>query len=457
MNWKVPVLNRKWLAMPLLLLGLSVAGLLAFSRRGPQRIAKQEEVRSVRVIIVQAVDVVPRVIGYGTAEPALLWRAVSEVPGRVKEVHHQLKPGAMVRQGEILLRIDTKEYELAIARIKADMAQVGAQLEELTVKQANDQISLEIEEASLVLAQRDLQRVQRLVEQNAVSKTEVDNQQRAVLAQRQVVQRLRNLIKLVPQQKKSLEAALEVKKANLAQAELDLAKTVIKAPFDCRLGNVKIEPGQFLIANQSLFEAHGTAYTEVETQVPLDRLRTLIDPEHTVPFPISMDAESVQKLLDFQVTVRFYSGDFHAEWEARVVRMREQLDPRTRTIGLVVEVEKPYEKVISGQRPPLVQGMFCEVILLGKARQAQIVIPRSALHDGHVYLVGADNRLRRRKVEVAFAQSKFLCLRNGLQVGETLVVSDPTPAIEGLLTNPVTDERLQQRLWAEATGKESLK
>jgi len=67
-----------------------------------------------------------------------------------------------------------------------------------------------------------------------------------------------------------------VKNAGLAQAKLDLAKTVVKAPFDCRLGEVEIEPGQYLAAGQSLFESHGTALTEVEIQIPLDQLRTLL-------------------------------------------------------------------------------------------------------------------------------------------------------------------------------------
>jgi len=363
----------------------------------------------------------------------------------------------MVKEGEVLLRIDTTEYELAIVQIEADMAQVSAQLAELAVKQANDRASLEIEEESLALAQRDLQRAKRLVGRKAVSQAEVDNQQRNVLTQRQVVQRLQNSLKLVPQQRKSLEATLAVKKASLAQAELNLAKTVIKAPFDCRLGEVEIEPGQFLVAGQSLFEAHGTAYTEVETQIPLDQLRNLLHPDHHFQAPLNMDAEMAKAHLDFDVKVKYRSGDFEAEWEGRVARMRERIEPRTRTIGLVIAVDKPYEQAIPGKRPPLVQGMFCEVELRGAVHRGRIVIPRLALHEGYVYLVDDENRLCRRKVEIAFAQSNFLCLRNGLKEGERLVVSDPTPAIEGILLNPIVDEPLQEVLIAEATGEGDVK
>ena len=327
MKWKLSSTTRKWLIVAPVLLGFAVLALLVFSRAVPDRKPEEEEVRTVRVIRAGAVDVIPRTLGYGTAQPGQVWRAVSEVRGRVSEVHPQLESGAMVKGEKVLFRIDPAEYELAIAQYDADIAQATAQLEELALKEANDRASLEIEDASLVLAERELQRSEKLLPQKATSASEVDQQKRNVLTQRQNVQRLRNSLRLVPEQRKSLEATLAVKKAGLGQAKLDLAKTVVKAPFDCRLGKVEIEPGQYLAAGQSLFEAHGTSLTEVEIQVPLDQLRTLIRPEREFQPPVNMDAKTVQELFDFHVIVRYRSGDFKAEWEGRVVRMREQLDP----------------------------------------------------------------------------------------------------------------------------------
>ncbi|MBN1852850.1 MAG: efflux transporter periplasmic adaptor subunit [Pirellulales bacterium] len=457
MRWKLTSTVRRWLIVPPVILAMGLVGLLIFSREGPERAARHEEARSLRVIRAVAVDTVPRVLGYGTAKPAQVWQAVAEVKGRIIEIHPQLKAGAMLQEGEVLLRIDPVEYELAVAQFEADIAQATAQLEELTVKETNDQASLEIEQASLQLAERDLQRAEALLPKKAVAATTVDQEKRDVLAQRQIVQRLQNSLRLVPQQKKSLEATLAVKKTGLRQAELDLAKTVIKSPFDCRLGKVEMEPGQYLGAGQSLFEAYGTALTEIEIEIPLDQLRILIPPDHGFRPPMTMDENTVRGLFDFDVIVRYRSGDFEAEWKGQVVRMREQLHPRTRSVALVITVDKSYEQAIPGRRPPLLQGMYCEAELRGPVRKGKIVIPRTALHDGHVYVVGNDRRLRRRKVEAEFAQSNFLCLEEGLTAGETLVVSDPTPAIEGLLVEPVIDEQVARRLIAEASGEGSVK
>ena len=452
MKWKPSERLRRWLFLPPLLLGVAAAGLLLVTRTAPTRTPEAEARRVLRVLQAEAVDVTPRAYGYGTAQPAQVWQAVAEVRGQVVEIHPQLRPGAMVREGEVLLRIDPAEFELALAGFEADLAQVAAQLEELEVREANDRASLEIEEASLALAEEELQRLQRLHEQDVTTAAQVEQQQRNVLSQRQSVQRLHNSLRLIPQQRKSLEATLAVKEAGRAQAELDLARTVIEAPFALRLAEVRIEPGQFLAAGEPLFEAHGTALTEIEAQIPLDQLRNLVDPQQDVTLPVAMDAATVARLFDFAVIVRLRSGDFLAEWEGRVVRLREQLDPRTRTIGLVIAVDRPYEKAIPGKRPPLVQGMFCEVELRGAVRPARIVIPRAALHEGHVYVLDGESRLRRRPVEAALAQGSFLAVEGGLREGEWVVVSDPAPAIEGLLVDPVPDEGLRERLFAEAAG-----
>lgn len=97
--------------------------------------------------------------------------------------------------------------------------------------------------------------------------------------------------------------------------------------------------------------------------------------------------------------------------------------------------------------------MYCEVELRGRVHEGRVIIPRSALHDGHVYVLDDDKRLQRQRVEIDFAQANFVCLRSGLNRGDTLVVSDPTPAIEGMLVDPVEDAALLHALVREASGE----
>jgi len=441
---------RKWLILPPIVIGAAVVIWFTQHAREPQRRPQQEVARVLRVIEAPPVDVMPRVLGYGTAKPARVWRAVAEVEGRVVKVHSELKAGAFVKKGEVVLEIDPREYELVVSQLEAEIAQNEANLAELETQQQNDRVSLDIEQASLRLAQADLDRVLGLIEQDDAAPSEVRDEQRAYLAQKQKAQALQNALNLVPKKRSQVQATIRVSTARLQQARLNLHKTVIKAPFHCRLAEVQIEKGQFLKAGETLFEADGTEATEVDAQISLDRLRGLLPPELQRELGSIPSMAEIRKLFDIQATVRMHMGDFVATWPARFVRIREQIDPVTRTLAVVIAVDKPYERAIPGQRPPLVKGSYCEVELRGKSLPGRIVIPRVALHEDVVYVVDGANRLARRDVTVLFAQSDFLCIGDGLDAGMRVVVSDPTPAIEGMLVTPVNDEKLTAALIAQA-------
>lgn len=404
---------------------------------------------------VPVVDLIPRTIGYGIAEPGKVWRAVAEVRGRVVEVHPRLKAGALLKKDDLLLKTDPTEYRLAVAVFQAGIAQTKADLSELAVQAENTTASLKIEKRSLVLAEQSLTRKKNALEKNTISANEVDLEERNVLIQRQRVQDLENTMHLIPSRKRALEAKLASNEAGLEQARLDLAKTVFTAPFDCRIGSVSIEPGQYLAAGQVLFEAHATAVTEVEAQVLGDHLRHLIGVKNDTELQTSMFREVGRRLGNIKAIVRIRSGNWNIEWQARVDRLRESVDPDTRAFTVVVAVDRPYDKVIPGRRPPLSRGLFCEVELKGPPHPGSIVIPRAALHNDKVFILDKESRLQPVTVTTAFVQADLAVIDSGLTGGETLIVSDPTPAINGMLVTPVWDREAHDRLLAEA-GAETV-
>jgi RND family efflux transporter MFP subunit len=271
-----------------------------------------------------------------------------------------------------------------------------------------------------------------------------------VLGQAQRVQEQTNLLNLLPTRKQSQEANLDLKKAQLEQAKLDLEHTEIPAPFDCRLGEVELELDQYVVAGEKLFEAYSIDLAEVEAQVlPID-VRRLFQQSEAPAFVAGISMERLREIFKVKAMVEMASTDISARWPAKFMRVRESLDPHTRTIGLVVGVEKPYENVIPGRRPPLLAGAYCRVTFTGPTRDGQIIVPRSAIRDGHVFVLDAENRLRQKSVRVDFVQDEFAVVGEGLAGGETLVVSNPTPAIVGMLVEPLDDPVLLKRLIDDA-------
>lgn len=446
-------LARKLLLVVPVVLAVLVVVLLVSTKSGPRLKQEREYARVLRVIRIEKSDFVARAEGFGTAEPARVWQAVAEVRGRVVEVHPRLQAGAMLEEGEVLLRIDPTEYELAIAATEATGAELRANLQELRGQEENISRSLDIERRSLELAQRSFERKKRVLEQKGISPYEVEQEERSVLLQEQRLRDLENQFNLLPARKEALQAKLAASESRLAQARLDLARTVISAPFACRLGAVDIDPHQFLAKGQMLFEVHGIDAVEIEAQVPAGHLRHLIGLQDETHFKMVQYREAMEKLSRLEATVRIPGPDWDVVWQARVDRLRERADPETRAFKVVVVVDDPYGKVIAGRRPPLTRGLFCRVELTAPPHPESIVVPRSAVHDGRVFVVDNGSRLKPVQVETVFVQGDLALVESGLAGGETLVVSDPSPAVTGMLVSPVFDEMLRERLHNDAAGQ----
>jgi len=449
-------LRWKFLGLLPVVLAVILLIFLVRTKSGPARKEIPETTHMMRVLKVPLVDLVPRTSGYGVAEPGQVWRAVAEVQGRVVEVHPELKSGALVTEGAQLLKIDPAEYELRIAEIQANITEIKTEISELSIQEKNTAASLKIENRSLQLAEQSLARKKSVLKDNTIAPYEFEQEERNVLIQRQRVQELENFINLLPSKLQALQAKLAAADSALQQARLDLTKTVIRAPFDCRIAAVSIESNQYLAAGQVLFEAHGIAVTEIEAQVPGEQLRHLIGAVADPGPGDSLFIVAMQQLADIRAIVRIRSGDWNIEWAARVDRLREAVDPETRAFNVIVAVDKPYEKVIPGQRPPLARGMFCEVELQGPAHPKSIVIPRSALHNDTVYILDRENRLQPVTVAVDYIQSDLAVIGSGLTGGETLVISDPAPAISSMLVTPEWDEEMQEWLMHEAKAERVL-
>ena len=145
------------------------------------------------------------------------------------------------------------------------------------------------------------------------------------------------------------------------------------------------------------------------------------------------------------------------EWPARFARTSDTIDPKTRTIGVIVAVDGAYAGAQPGGRPPLTKGMFVEIEVRTCARDEWIVVPRAALHDGRLYLAGSDGRLNIQSVTTGLVQGDLAAIAQGIETGQQIVVSDLVPAIQGMLLAPRGDDAAMKRLRVEALGEAGVR
>lgn len=434
--------SRKLLILPPLALGLAVLAAVVATRGTPERVAAPEVAARVRVLEIAAVPFVPRVIGYGAVKPGRSWSAVAQVAGRIARVAPALERGGRIAAGAEIVKIADEDYQLAVAKADAEISAAQAGLDELALDEANLRTSLQIEQRALALADRDLQRQRDLVRRGATSAAAVDDSELAVVRQRATVQDLENQIRLMPTRRRTQELSRAVDEADLATALLNLDRTTIEAPFDGRVADVRVEATQYVGVGEVLATLDGIATAEIDVQVPQARMRPFAELGFA-RFGGAADPVAALGVLAEQAgltaVVRLRFDDRDIEWPGRVARISDTVDPSTRTVGLIVVVDEPYTRARPGERPPLIKDMFVEVELRVAAVTDTIVVPRSAVREGAVAVVGAGSRLERRPVAALRAFGDLMVVGSGLAPGDRVVLDDLPVAAPGMLLDPVVD------------------
>lgn len=418
--------------LPPVILGVLFLAWMKGGKQPPVKTDQPVVAPVVRVVEAREIALQPRAEGFGPVQPARVWTAVAQVSGRVSELHARLRDGEILPRDTLLYRIDPVDYELVLAQARAELA-------ELDVREKNARASLDIEKRNLRVAERELSRFRDLAAKGTASRSDADNAERTVLATRASVQNASNTLELIPTQRSVLEG-------KVSQAERDLQHTEIRAPFNLRVANLKIEADQYVSKGETLFQGDGVDRVEVVAQVSMSALRNLFL-DRDIHFSTAVVADAnLASLVSLRPRLHLDLGRHTAEWDAEFVRFSDTVDPETRTLGVVVAVDKPFEKVIPGYRPPLSKGMFVEVSLQGPRIRPRVVLPRSSVHGGQVYVLDQEQTLEIRQVEILFTQDRYSVIANGVSPAETVVISNLVPAVPGMRLRGEADRPAEQAL-----------
>ncbi len=320
-----------------------------------------------------------RLVTHGTVAPRTESDLVAEVRGRVVEVSPALVAGGFFEAGDVLLRLDGREHDIAVDRARAAVAQRRSDAQ---------------------LAEADAKRRRALAERGAASPADLEQVEARALG---------------------ADAALAEARATLAQARLDRERTVLTAPFAGRVRARGVDVGQFVNPGEKLARLFAIDYAEVRLPVSTDDLAIL-----DVPLAGGEEAAEVPVRLTARV------GGVEREWTARLVRSEAEIDERTRMLHVVARVDDPYARK-DGGAAPLPSGLFVKAEITGQPLEDVTVLPAVALRDGdRLYLLDAEDRIQIRSVEVLRRERDEVLIGAGLSPGERVVVSPMRFATEGM-------------------------
>ncbi|MCX2979576.1 efflux RND transporter periplasmic adaptor subunit [Halieaceae bacterium IMCC14734] len=230
------------------------------------------------------------------------------------------------------------------------------------------------------------------------------------------------------------EATLRSSQAQLARAERDLTRTRFLAPFEGRVRSERVDIGQFVNRGNAIAVLYATDYAEV--RLPINDAELAI-----LDLPLVPVVGEVSTLAATKVTIsaRFAGEEHH--WPAQIVRTEGEIDPLTRMIHLVARVDAPYARVAG--RAPLAVGLFVNAEIHGRLAQNVAVLPRSAVRQNdRVLVVDSDSRLQFRSVSVMRTVGELAYIDSGLVAGDRVCISSLDTAIEGMTVRMVGAEPL---------------
>ena len=335
--------------------------------------------------------------GYGTVNPKVQVDIIPEVAGKVVHIHPELIVGGLIRANEAILRIDPRDYKLAVRQAEAAVADASVQLE---TQQAEAEVA-----------------------RTEWNQLHPDTEPTSSLVLRE------------PQIRKA-KAMLDSSEAQLATAKLRLERTSVSLPFDALITTENVDLGQYVVMGQSLAKAYGTGSVEIEVPLKDGELAWFDVFENSI-FS-NGDPDSV-KGTPAEVIAAF-AGAEHT-WKGYVVRTTGQVDRTSRMISIVVEVPEPF-KIIDG-RPPLLPGIFAEVLIQGNTLDNAVAVPRDAIREGNqVWLVNG-NRLRIRPLKIVRVDKNFAYVASDVLNDANVVTSSLDAVVDGMEVRTEADVTTQ--------------
>jgi RND family efflux transporter MFP subunit len=307
------------------------------------------------------------------------------VGGELIELHPELLPGGVFNAGEVIARIDPRDFEYVVRQREAAVEQARSAVE---VEMGQQKVA---EEEFKLLGQEISEDDRRLV--------------------------------LREPQLDSAKANLQAAEAQLNQAKLDLERTAIIAPFQGLVLEESVEVGRVVGINTTVAVLVGTESFWVEVNTPLDDLRWVQLPD------VNGEGGSVVRVRDEASWPR---GAFR---EGRVVRFTNSVNAQSRMASLLVEVRDPLALQPENKAlPKLLLNGYVRVDIQGRTMPNTVAIKREHLHNGNeVWIKNEEDRLDIRELEIAWRGRDVVYVERGVVAGERIITTSLSTPVENML------------------------
>ncbi len=385
----------------------------------PQRPAVERQVP----VFTQTVNLAthsPTIEVFGEVVAGRLVDLRALVAGEITAVHPDLEAGRRLMEGAALVEIDRFSYEGAVVEAEANLAEARARLVELEagIAQQQDQLARAFEQVEL--AERDLERATQLAQTGALTDRDLDNRRLTLSQRQQTVEQSQSNLVIQEARVEQQRAALDRLLWRLAQAQRDLERTTLTAPFTGVIRSESVEVGRLVSVNDVV----ATLYDDSALNVRF----TLSDSQ------FGRLAGEPEPLVGRPILVAWSTGGGDVELTGTVDRLDADISAATGGVTLFGRLDP--DQFTANLRP----GAFISVSMADQAFDNTVRLPEVALYNtDHVYVV-VDDRLQRQDVEFVAWDGAHALVRpvdGGTLDNAEVVVSRLTDAGDGVAVRRV--------------------
>ena len=329
----------------------------------------------VETMVAYPSEVRAKISSQGTIKPEHEISVTSEVSGKVIWVSDNFHDGAGFQNGDTLMKIEKRDYELALISTESNLFQA--------------RLALEREEAEAKLANLEWERVGKGDASSLTLREPQLAQARAVLA--------------------AAEAAYEQSKRNLE-------RTVIIAPFNGRVRRKLVDLGTNLVPGFRIADIYNTASFEVRLPIA----------DKDIPFlGIPLDGTTLGKSKRPSVRLFASYGGENFQADGFILRSESEIDPKTRMISVIATIP------VSNSNTSLKVGMFVNAEIEGLSYSGVTVIPRNAVKNDMIWVV-ENQKLRRKSIEVIRLENDFAFVADGLNKNDRVLITRLSSYVDGM-------------------------
>jgi RND family efflux transporter MFP subunit len=353
--------------------------------------ATKETAMLVEVIDAEKGSFAPTITALGSVEAAEDIILSPRVSGEIIERSPEFTPGGFVNKGDELLKIDPADYRNILNQRLSELQQAEA--------------DYEIELGRQSIAQQDYEMLD----------DTLSNENRALVLRQPQLNAARSRVE-------SARAAVE-------QAQLDLDRTTIRAPFDAYIISRNTNLGSQVAVGDELGRLVGLDTYWVEATIPLSKLKWL-------SIPINGTTGS-------EVTIRnrtaWMPGDSRT---GRLYRLIGSLEDQTRLARVLITVSDPlaYQEENRG-KPQLMIGSYVEAEIQASELEDVIRLSRDYVRNNDTVWVMENSELKIRDVSILFEDGEYAYITEGVDEGEKIITTNLATIVEGTPVRLESEEK----------------